>query len=156
MTGISAPVRRFEAFLRLWSRLGIAAREPGVIVVVEGERDRASLRRLGIDGPVQILHAGRSISDRVQELSAGTRRIIVLTDWDRAGGKLAHRLQEFGQGGRPTIDLEIRRDLSRLLRSEVIHVEGVASWAIRQAETLGRSLEEEFRSAGWETVVATE
>ncbi len=155
MTPPDTPIRRFEAFLQLWARLGLEARRPGTVILVEGERDRASLRRLGIDGEVQTLHSGRTLADRVQELADRHGRVIVLTDWDRQGGRLARRLQEYGEGGRPKIDLLLRRDLATLLRSEVVHVEGLATWATRQAETFHRSLEEEFRACGWETAVPT-
>ncbi|MHB1866875.1 MAG: toprim domain-containing protein [Thermoplasmata archaeon] len=150
-----APIRRFEAFLQFWARFGLEARRPGTVILVEGERDRAALRRLGIDGDVQTLHAGRTLADRIQELADRHGRVIVLTDWDRQGGRLARRLEEYGRGGRPSIDLLARRELAGLLRNEVVHVEGLATWAIRQAETFHRSLEEEFRACGWETVVPT-
>ena len=155
MAPTDTPIRRFEAFLQFWSRLGLEARRPGTVILVEGERDRDSLRRLGIDGEIQTLHSGRTLADRIQELGDRHGRVIVLTDWDRKGGRLARRLGEYGPGGRPKIDLLLRRELAALLRNEVVHVEGLATWALRQAETFHRSLEEEFRACGWETLVPT-
>ena len=149
------PLDRFEAFLQFWARLGLEARSPGTVILVEGERDRASLRRLGIDGDIETLHSGRTLADRIRELGDRHRRVIVLTDWDRQGGRLARRLGEYAPGGRPTIDLGRRRELASLLRNEVVHVEGLATWARRYAETFHRSLEEEFRACGWDTLVPT-
>jgi len=151
MSPPDTPLHRFEAFLQCWARLGLEARRPGTVILVEGERDRAALRRLGIDGEVEILHSGRTLADRIQELGDRHLRVIVLTDWDRQGGRLARRLGEYGPGGRPKIDLGPRRELATLLRNEVVHVEGLATWARRQAETFHRSLNEEFRACGWET-----
>ncbi len=131
----------FEEFLELWKRFLADSSAPGTVVVVEGERDRRSLRALGVAGPIVAVHRGRTLSGTAAELSAGNRRVILLTDWDTEGGHLAHRLKEFLAPEALALDLEYRRRLARVLRGELAHVEGLAGWARRNATRRGSSLE---------------
>lgn len=130
----------FDEFWELWVRLLGESRVPGTVVVVEGERDRRSLRRLGLSGSVVLVHRGRTISETAHHLTATARRVIVLTDWDTEGGHLAQRLKEFLGSGRPGADFDYRRRLARVLRGELVHVEGLYGWAARTSEKTGRSL----------------
>lgn len=131
----------FTQFLELWKQLQGASEEPGTLILVEGERDRASLRALGIRGPVVLVHRGHRLSGVAQELAAQGRRVIILTDWDVEGGHLAQRLHEFLDAGALAVDLDSRRRLARTLRGEVVHVEGLAGWARRMATKAGAPLE---------------
>ncbi|HTP55691.1 MAG TPA: toprim domain-containing protein [Thermoplasmata archaeon] len=124
----------FDEFVDLWDQFLDERRDPTAIVVVEGERDRRALRRLGWDGPVGLVHRGRPIAETAQELIDEHARVIVLTDWDREGGTLARRLREFLEGRRGGVDLEYRRRFARLLRGELAHVEGLYGWVRRNAE----------------------
>lgn len=132
----------WEGFVDELERLRTDSEAEGAVVVVEGARDRAALRRLGLRAPIVLLHAGRSTSALVHELDRRANRVIVLTDWDRAGGLLAARLREHLRAGQLDCDLECRRRLARLLHGELVHVEGLYRWARRVAESLGSSLEE--------------
>ena len=131
-----------DEFVELWQRLRLASAEPGTIVLVEGVRDRRSVRRLGLPGAVVVLHAGRTLSETAQALVRRGRRVVVLTDWDAEGGHLAHRLAEF-LGSEPVeLDLETRRKLALVLRGELVHVEGLYGWARRLAEGKGDTIEQ--------------
>jgi 5S rRNA maturation endonuclease (ribonuclease M5) len=131
----------FEEFAELWHGLQIESQTPRTVILVEGERDRRSLRRLGIQGPIALVHQGRSLSRTAQELARGSDRIILLTDWDVEGGHLAQRLRPLLEAGSLAVDLETRRRLARVLRGEVVHVEGLAGWARRHAERRGASID---------------
>jgi len=131
----------FEEFLELWRKLLVDSLVPGTVVVVEGERDRRSLRRLGLAGAIVAVHAGQTLSGTAQRLTAGSRRVILLTDWDSEGGRLARRLKEFLSAERLDLDLEYRRRLAGALRGELVHVEGLAGWARRNAERRKASIE---------------
>lgn len=128
-------------FLELWSRLRADSLEPATAVVVEGERDRRSLRRLGLAGPIVLVHRGDSLATTANRLARECRHVIVLTDWDTEGGHLAHRLQEFLGAERLRLDLEYRRRLARIVRGELAHVEGLHGWARRLAERSGATLD---------------
>lgn len=131
----------FREFVDLWQRLRSDSVRPGTVIVVEGDRDRRALRKLGVAGPIVVVHAGRTLSGTAHRLGGTSARVIVLTDWDTEGGHLAQRLREFLAAGTTELDLDTRRRLGRALRGELVHVEGLAGWARRQAERRGESLE---------------
>ncbi|HKS59595.1 MAG TPA: toprim domain-containing protein [Thermoplasmata archaeon] len=133
-------------FLKLWVRFLEEVNSGQSVVVVEGERDRVALGRLGVSGSVILVHHGASLSALAEELGRDRRSIIVLTDWDAEGGHLAHRLREL-LPARPVVDLELRRRLALVLRGEVTHVEGLYRWARRTAEGAGAPLEHWFDGA---------
>jgi len=121
-------------FLGLWAELLEASRSPSTVIVVEGERDRAALARLSIDGHVLVLHRGERVSDVAHRLARSAKRVIVLTDWDAEGGRLAQKLKGFLEAMPVELDLDLRRRLAHTLRGELVHVEGIAGWARRTAE----------------------
>ncbi len=128
-------------FVELWQKFRYECGAPETVVVVEGERDRRSVARLGVPARIFVLHGGRTLAQSAQELSRPGRRVVVLTDWDTEGGHLAHRLSEFLAPEPVRLDLETRRRLGRILRGEVVHVEGLYGWARRLAESQGDALE---------------
>jgi 5S rRNA maturation endonuclease (ribonuclease M5) len=65
-----------------------------------------------------------------------------MTDWDTEGGHLAQRLREFLEADRPRLDLEYRRRIARIVRGELVHVEGLHGWARRLAERQGLVLDD--------------
>ncbi|HUI38862.1 MAG TPA: toprim domain-containing protein, partial [Thermoplasmata archaeon] len=81
-------------FLRLWEWLESESRREGTAIVVEGERDRGSLRSLGIRGTIVLVHRGQRLSAVAHDLGRAGR-VIVLTDWDLPGGQIARKLREF-------------------------------------------------------------
>ncbi len=139
-----------EEFLDLWEKLRADAEQAGAVVVVEGERDRRSLRRLGLEGTIVLVHRGETLSATVHRLVGLGRRVIVLTDWDNEGGQLARRLREFLEAEAMPLDLDYRRRLARVLRGELAHVEGLHGWARRLAERQGGSLEQLLGAPGSE------
>jgi 5S rRNA maturation endonuclease (ribonuclease M5) len=138
----------FEEFVELWGKLLDEDDGARAVVVVEGERDRRALRRLGWAGPVALVHRGRPISATASGLAAARGKVIVLTDWDTEGGRLARRLRDFLEAENLALDLEYRRRLARILRGELTHVEGLFGWARRQAERRGEPLERLTEGAG--------
>ncbi len=136
-----------DEFVELWQRLRLVSAEPGTVVVVEGVRDRRSVRRLGLPGAVAVLHAGRTMAETAQSLVRRGRRVVILTDWDTEGGHLAHRLAEFLNAERVELDLETRRRLAVVLRGELVHVEGLYGWARRIAEAENDTIERRLEDA---------
>jgi 5S rRNA maturation endonuclease (ribonuclease M5) len=139
-------VEAWDEFHQLWEEFLSSASDDSTVVVVEGVRDRRSLRRLGVSGRVVLFHSGRGLSELTRSLTKPGQRVIVLTDWDREGGHLAHRLTELLIAEGVQVDVELRRRLARALRGEVAHVEGLAGWARRNAERAGAPLDHWFRS----------
>ncbi len=135
------PLEPFEEFVALWGKLLEEADGGRTVLVVEGERDRASVRRLGWSGPVVIVHRGRPISATASGLASSAEKVVVLTDWDTEGGHLARRLRDFLEAEHVRLDLDFRRRLARVLRGELTHVEGLFGWARRNAERRGEPIE---------------
>ncbi len=137
----------FEEFLDLWATFKADSEEARSVVVVEGERDRRALRRLGLEGRILLVHRGETIAQTAQRLVGQNRRVIVLTDWDSEGGQFARRLREFLEAERVDLDLEYRRRFARILRGELVHVEGLYGWARRLAERQGTTIEQRLSAA---------
>ncbi len=142
MSNGSAVRVTFPSFWRVWRDVLEAMARPGTVLLVEGERDRRSVGQLGIDRAIELVHRGERLADVAHRLSTSTRHVIVLTDWDLAGGHLAHRLEQLLDDGRLAVDLDLRRRLGVALRGEVVHLEGLGGWARRRAEESGTPLEE--------------
>lgn len=83
-----------------------------VAVVVEGTRDAAALRELGVTGEVLVYNRGETMNAFADRLR--TRgRLIVFFDWDRKGGQLARLLLQ-QLGGAVRLDLDLRKEFARV------------------------------------------
>ena len=93
--------------------------EAGVPIIVEGRRDEAALRRLGIAGRVHCLKArGESRHEFLDRLN-GTKEAIVLADFDREGKELETWLyKELSQRGVKS-DLKLWIRIRSIARTEV-------------------------------------
>lgn len=111
----------------------------GVPIIVEGRRDEAALRRLGIAGKVHCLKArGESRHEFLDRLD-GTKQAIVFTDFDREGKKLETWLyKELSQRGVKS-DLKLWIRMRSLARTEVRSVEELPSF-IRTLEIRARGV----------------
>lgn len=76
---------RFDALLGLLEELVEANDE--VPILVEGQRDVASLRALGCRGAILTIHSGEPLPDVAERVAGATRAVIMLTDWDRKGDR---------------------------------------------------------------------
>jgi 5S rRNA maturation endonuclease (ribonuclease M5) len=128
------PEVRLERFRKLMDRLAYES-EKGGVIIVEGPRDRDSLRRMGIEGPILCTQSSRkSTIGFVEELNQ-IRDAIVLTDFDRQGVYLAKRLTRVLNAQGVRTNLILWRDLRRLTRSHVRSVEELPKYQQRlQAE----------------------
>lgn len=97
--------------------------DSGVAIVVEGRRDEAALRRLGVKGKIYCLKArGEARHDFLDHLDGATDA-IVLADFDREGKKLETWIyKELLQRGVRS-DLKLWSRLKSVSRTEVRSVE---------------------------------
>ena len=112
--------------------------ESGTPIIVEGRRDEAALRRLGIKGRIFPLKArGESRHEFLDRLD-GTRHAVVLTDFDREGKKLETWLyKELLQRGVKS-DLKLWTRIKSLARTEIRSVEELPDFMrTLQARTMG-------------------
>lgn len=113
--------------------------DAGVPIIVEGRRDESALRKLGIRGTIHCLKATGEPRFRFIERLDGSKRAIVLTDFDREGGELGAWLyQELSHRG-VLADNQLWRKIRGLARTEVRSVEELPSF-VRALEIRSRGL----------------
>jgi|SRR5208337_444719 len=113
---------RFERLQKLIERVSDEA-EKGGIIVVEGLRDKESLRQLGIQGRILCLQNSRKNTFGFVEQLDGESHVIVLTDFDRQGVFLANRLTRILISQKIRANLMLWRELRGLTRSELRSIE---------------------------------
>jgi 5S rRNA maturation endonuclease (ribonuclease M5) len=96
----------------------------GTLILVEGSKDEASLRNLGIVAPIERIHNPKTLPEIVK----GYTEVVILTDFDRHGGYLAHKSEATVRsfGARP--NLEYRRKIRRATLREISHIEGLDTY----------------------------
>ena len=94
-------------------------------VIVEGRKDERALREMGLSGTVLRLDTGKSVFNFCEGLRGEYDRVIILTDWDRRGGRLARALREGLMANGISYDDELRKQIAFLVRKEVKDVEGL-------------------------------
>lgn len=102
-----------------------AKSEEGAIIIVEGSKDVAALRELGIGGTIVKVS---SIPTSVIVDRIGARDVIILTDWDRRGELLVRELaRKFSSWG-ITPDVTTRKRIFALVSKEITSVENLSSF----------------------------
>ncbi|MBW2988992.1 toprim domain-containing protein [Candidatus Woesearchaeota archaeon] len=102
-------------------------RDSDRIILVEGKKDKAALRNLGIGNVVQLNK--RPLYIVVEELAEKSKGVMILTDLDRKGkqlyAKLNHHLQSLGV----KIDNRFRNFLFR--KTQLRQIEGMDSYVAK-------------------------
>ncbi len=110
---------RFRRGIALLAELS----QSGVAIAVEGQKDVAALRRLGLAGP--ILRLGRHGVVALADELTRYKKLLVLFDFDQRGEELARQLTEQLRGRGTTILEQTRRTLRHALSWRVRVVEGL-------------------------------
>jgi len=100
-------------------------------IIVEGRKDEVALGLLGVKSNVVTLSKGMSIFAFCESISRTSKRAIVLTDWDKKGGRLARMLKEALNANGVEVDSEIRAKLVILSKKEVKDIEGLPPFVSR-------------------------
>ena len=120
---------RFESLLEVLDELREANKTTPILV--EGIRDVASLRALGLTGEILPLNAGEPLFNRSERIGGATREIILLTDWDHKGQQLFDRMRaQLAANGVKSI-VRFRDDLRHAIRPTLKDVESLASYVKR-------------------------
>jgi 5S rRNA maturation endonuclease (ribonuclease M5) len=114
---------RLEAVERVLDEL--REREPGIAIIVEGDRDVASLTALDVPPPIVKLNQGVSLLNLCEDLAREHEGFVVLTDWDRKGGQLAKHLEIHFRATGASVDLDIRRRLKMTLPYQIHDIESL-------------------------------
>ncbi len=94
-------------------------------IIVEGDKDIAALRTLEVAGEIIRFNTGQSVSDFCDAITRRYRKVILLTDWDRRGGRLCLQLKK-NLENRIGIDVSYRGVFAK--RCPCRTVEGMPSW----------------------------
>jgi 5S rRNA maturation endonuclease (ribonuclease M5) len=120
------PAERLDEILKLLDMLeDISAETP---VIVEGMRDIEALRRMGITKNVVSMGKGLSIFTFCEGISRTHHEVVVLTDWDRKGGRLARALKEAFEANGVKVNDRIRAQLVMLSKKEVKDIESMPTF----------------------------
>jgi len=112
------PAVRFERLQKLIERVNEESAR-GSVIVVEGSRDRESLRTMGVKGTILCLQSSRKNAIGFVEQLDGDKNVIVLTDFDREGVFLAKKLIRSLNSQRIHANLVFWRELRGLTRSDI-------------------------------------
>jgi len=120
---------RFERLLEVLRDLREANEETPI--VVEGIRDIASLRALGVSGHIIPLHSGEPLFQVAEAISDQADEVILLTDWDAKGQTLFESLRASLAANGVRVEGRFRDDLRRSIRPTLNDVESLASYVAR-------------------------
>ena len=131
----TADERKYERIDRLTRKL-VARSKLGTPIIVEGRKDRLSLRRLGVEGEILCLKSSAmGFFDFLEEIKRW-REVIILTDFDREGKELSWQLVRELSRVRIKTDDSFWRELRSLGRSEIRSVEELADYVERLRKTV--------------------
>lgn len=100
------------------------------IILVEGQRDKASLEALGVRGNI-VMASRQPLFNLAERVSRQNKNIIILTDWDARGDEVARNAELYliSNGARP--DVELRKKLRLLTKKEIMDVESLYGYVER-------------------------
>ncbi|MBS3815027.1 MAG: toprim domain-containing protein [Hadesarchaea archaeon] len=101
-------------------------------IIVEGKKDSEALRELGVKGPIHEISSNQKTALNFLESLRNYNEIIVLTDFDQEGDKLA----QFSKKHLPKLgvepEMELRTKLKKYLRKGVKDIEGLSEFIRRE------------------------
>ncbi len=104
-----------------------------VPVIVEGKRDKAALRALGLAGEVITYNQGMNVHDFCEHIREQYSEVVLLMDWDREGDALNRKIGRELKG-RWEVYKHFRETLRLMCQKEVKDVEGLPA-LLRRLET---------------------
>ncbi len=113
---------RLERLERIIEQLSNES-EKGNPIIVEGSKDKNALRAIGITGSILCLQSSRLNPLEFVEELGDLQHAIVLTDFDRQGVSLAHRLSRTLNSRGTLGNIIIWRSLRELTRSNLRSIE---------------------------------
>ncbi len=97
------------------------------IVVVEGKRDLAALKKLGFSGNICEFHSFKGLTKFADSIDS-YKRLIVLLDLDRKGRYLTSKIITQLEH-RTKIDLSFKKRLSSITKGKIRHIEDLVVYS---------------------------
>ncbi len=91
---------------------------PGLVdvIVVEGQRDIHSIKRLGYTGAIEAMNrSGINDYDLADNLATGYNRILLLLDFDEEGLRLNQRFTSILERKGAKVEYGFRKEVARLM-----------------------------------------
>jgi 5S rRNA maturation endonuclease (ribonuclease M5) len=85
------------------------------MVLVEGARDAEALKRLGYRGQIEVISRCETHVDLVEEVAERSRRVLILSDFDREGRRINREMLLLLEGRGVRVEGEMRRRIGRLM-----------------------------------------
>ncbi len=110
----------------------------GAPIVVEGLKDVEALKRMGIKRNVVSLGKGLTVFAFCERLALRSSSAVILTDWDRKGGKLARMLKDALDANGVKANLDLRARLVLLAKKDIKDIESLPKYVRRLGEMANR------------------
>lgn len=98
------------------------------IIVVEGKRDSAALKKLGFSGKICEFHSFKGLVKFADSMDS-YKQMILLLDLDRKGRYLTSRIISQLEH-RIRIDLSFKRKLVRITKGKIRHIEDLSMYEL--------------------------
>ena len=117
--------RKLEKLCEVFRKL--AEKSEDTVVLVEGRKDRAALRRLGVGGTIVCMQpSGHVLVDFLDRLP--DREVVLLVDFDEYGASLARKITQYLEAKRVKVNGAFWRKIRGLVRRDVKDIEGLPSY----------------------------
>ena len=114
-----------------WLLEELRDRPDNQVILVEGLKDRAALTALGVEGEIWQVQGPNSIFSIAERLALENKQAVILTDWDRKGGQLAHLLRSSLNANGIRFDDHIRLRLVILAKKDIKDIESLPAFYSR-------------------------
>ncbi|WP_292459685.1 toprim domain-containing protein [Methanothermococcus sp.] len=126
-------MKRKEYFLKLIETIDVLKHESknGTPILVEGKKDIASLKKLGVDGNfITVSHIPFfEIADEL--VKQGIKDVILLTDFDRTGKRYAREIINELESRGINVNKNIRRDIIRYSHGDLKDIESLYHYIVK-------------------------
>ncbi len=99
-------------------------------IIVEGKKDIAALRKIGLVGDIITLHSGKGLYDFCEDVVDRFVKVIVLMDWDAKGEALQRTLSRHLAGHCEEFS-SFRGILKVLCQKDIKDIEGIPKLLMR-------------------------
>ncbi len=117
-----------ESVLRLIDSISDLDRSEAILV--EGKNDRRALQSLGVRSDICLINNGKSTVESAELFARKYSKIIILTDWDRTGGRLAKAFAEQFLALGLDFSLQERKEMSYLCKKDIKDVESLYEYLL--------------------------
>ncbi len=118
-----------QDFVKELNELSSSSSDEKAAVLVEGKRDATALEMLGYSGPLFTIAILTSNEASREKLRREVGKMIILTDLDGEGRRLASRYVKFLSQEGIQASLAQRRRLSKASRGVFLHIENLRRFA---------------------------